>query len=60
MEEIDFLIYYFTGKQSKKQKQLGKKLYKEEKEQDELDSKHRYEKIVKKIPKNLRIYVKVG
>ena len=59
MEEIDFLIFYYTGKQSKKQKKLGKKSYKDEQEQDKLDLQHRYDKIVKKIPKNLRIYVKV-
>lgn len=59
MDEIDFLIFYYTGKQSKKQKKLGKKVYKDEQEQDEIDVKNQYEKIVKKIPKNLRIYVKV-
>lgn len=60
MEEIDFLIYYFTGKQSKKQKhKMGKKVFKEEKEQDQIDDKLKYDRIVKKIPKNLRTYIKV-
>ena len=59
MEEIDFLIYYFTGKQSKKQKKLGKKTYKDEKEQDEIDLKNEYDRIMKKIPKGCRTYVKV-
>lgn len=58
MEEIDFLIFYYTGKQSKKQKRLGKKSYKDEQEQEEIEIKNQFEKISKKIPKNLRIYVK--
>lgn len=48
MEEIDFLIYYFTGKQSKKKKhKVGKKVFKEESEQDKIDDQLRYNQISK-------------
>ena len=61
MEEIDFLIYYFTGTQSSKQKKhkMGKKVFKEEREQDKIDDKLKYDRIVKKVPKSLRNYIKV-
>ena len=46
MEEIDFLIYYFTGQQSKKKKhKVGKKVFKEESEQDKIDDKLKYNQI---------------
>ena len=34
-------------------------MYKDEQAQDEIDRNSQYEKIIKKIPKHLRIYIKV-
>lgn len=59
MEEIYHLIKYYTGQQSKQKHNHSSKVFKDELEQDELESKTKYDKIIKKIPKNLRIYVKV-
>jgi hypothetical protein len=59
MEEIYHLIHYYTGQQSKQKKRIANKVFKDEMEEDEIESKNKYEKIIKKIPKNLRVYVKV-
>ena len=60
MDEIDFLIYHFTGQKSKKQQRQVKKIYKDEEKQDKEEETKKLEKIQKKIPKSLRIYVEVN
>lgn len=60
MDEIQFLICHYTGNKSKTHKNKPKKFYTEEQEEDEMEEKTRYNKIMKKIPKNLLPYVEVS
>ncbi|CAI2367220.1 unnamed protein product [Moneuplotes crassus] len=57
MDDIKFLVSYYTGKDSRIHKSKPKKVYSGEKDDDQMESNTRYQKIIKKIPKNLHVYV---